>query len=234
MKKEKKSLDFVQQEECGHDRPITEGDIHRLRSAQRLMDEVASQIPPLSPEQIHSVVESDRLPQFQFRRQADRYLLIFCLLFLALVASVLLRTAPAGITPLNVALLVLGGMDAWVVLRAARSLWLMRQTLRLCHCPYRMSRYADRLNRLTRCRRWWLNLVLCGSKAPASVENTRRFVFATQRVPSYAIATLLLLLVTFNAGEAFATTRTYVKVTTTSGVSDTAICDTLYHILEQQ
>ena len=106
MNSEKKSLGFVQQEEREHDRPVTEGDIHRLRSAQRLMDEVASRIPPLSPEQIHSVVESDRLPQFQFRRQADRYLLIFCLLFLALVASVLLRTAPAGITPLNVALLV--------------------------------------------------------------------------------------------------------------------------------
>ena len=48
MKKEKKQLDFVQQEERGHDRPVTDGDISRLRSAQRLMDEVASRIPPFS------------------------------------------------------------------------------------------------------------------------------------------------------------------------------------------
>ncbi len=231
MNKEKKLL---RKEEVVRGLDQTDDWARSLQQLEARQQDLADCIPPFSPERLHALIEGDRLSQFELRRQADRYLLIFCLLFLALVASVLLRTAPAGITPLNVALLVLGGMDAWVVLRAARSLWLMRQTLRLRHCPYRMSRYADRLNRLTRCRRWWLNLVLCGSKAPASVENTRRFVFATQRVPSYAIATLLLLLVTFNADEAFATTRTYVKVTTTSGVSDTAICDTLYHILEQR
>ena len=60
----------------------------RLRTAQRDMDDVASRIPPLSSEQIHALVESDRLPQYRLRRQADAYLLTFCLLVLALAASV--------------------------------------------------------------------------------------------------------------------------------------------------
>lgn len=194
MMKERKSLGFVQQEERGDERPITDGDVNRLRSAQRLMDEVASRIPPLSPEQIHSVVESDRLPQFQLRRQADRWLLTFCLFVLALAASLLWHTAPAGSTPLNIAVLILAVVDAVVALRAARSLWLMRQTLRLRHRPYRMSRYADRLNRLSRRRRLWLDFILRGSKAPASAESTHRFVFATQRIPSYAIGMICIAL----------------------------------------
>ena len=191
-------------------------------------------IPSLSAEQIHALIDGGRLSQFRLRQQYDRYLLIFCLLFLALVASVLLRTAPAGITPLNVALLVLGGIDAWVVLRAARSLWLMRQTLRYRSNPGRMVRYSARLNSLSLRRRHWLDFVIRSNDGALSADTPRKMECFGHRVPSYAIATLLLLLVTFNAGEAFATTRTYVKVTTTSGVSDTAICDTLYHILEQQ
>lgn len=232
MKKEKKSLDFVQQEECEHDRPVTEGDIHRLRSAQKLMDEVASRIPPLSPEQIHSVVEGDRLPQFQFRRQADRYLLIFCLLFLALVASVLFRTAPAGITPLNVALLVLGGMDAWVVLRAARSLWLMRQTLRLRHRPYRMLRYSDLLHRLSHRRRWWIDTVLWPNHA-TSAQDSPRIEIATLRISSYAIAVCLFLLIFVNSDKAFASTRTYANVTTNTEKTATAIYDSVNQTIMQ-
>ena len=193
-----------------------------------------SNIPSLSSEQIHALIGGGRLSQFRLRQQYDRYLLIFCLLFLALVASVLLRTAPAGITPLNVALLVLGGIDAWVVLRAARSLWLMRQTLRYRSNPGQMFRYSARLNSLSRRRRHWLDFVIRSNAGEFPSDTHRRLKCADSRIPSYAIATLLLLLVTFNAGEAFATTRTYVKVTTTSGVSDTAIGDTLYHILEQQ
>lgn len=233
MKKEKESLGFVQQEERGHDSPITDSDIHRLHSAQRLMDDVASRIPPFSPEQIRSVVEGDRLPQFQLRRQADRYLLIFCLFVLALAASLLWHTAPAGATPLNVAVLILAVADAVVALRAVRSLWLMRQTLRLRHRPYRMARYADRLGRLSRRRRRWLGFVLAGSYNSVSDNNHRRQEFFSLRLPSYSIAACLFLLIAFNADKAFAATRDYVNVTTTTEQTATAICDTVGNIIQQ-
>lgn len=233
MKKEKESLGFVQQEERGHDSPITDSDIHRLRSAQRLMDDVASRIPPFSPEQIRSVVESDRLPQFQLRRQADRYLLVFCLFVLALAASLLWHTAPAGLSPLNVAVLILAVADAVVALRAARSLWLIRQTLRLRHQPYRMARYADRLSRLSRRRRLWLGFVLAGSYNSVSDNNHRRQEFFSLRLPSYSIAACLFLLIALNADKAFAATRDYVNVTTTTDQTATAICDTVGNIIQQ-
>lgn len=233
MKKEKESLEFVQQEERGHDRPITDDDIRRLRSAQRLMDDVASRIPPFSPEQIRSVVESDRLPQFQLRRQADRYLLVFCLFVLALAASILWHTAPAGPSPLNVAVLVLAVADAVVALRAVRSLWLMRQTLRLRHRPYRMARYADRLNRLSRHRRRWIGFVLAGSYNSIPDKDCRRREFFSLRLPSYSIAACIFLLIALNADKAFAATRDFVKVTTTSEKTDDAICDTINNTIEQ-
>ena len=231
--KEKESLGFVQQEERGHDRPVTDSDIHRLRSAQRLMDEVASRIPPFSTEQIRSVVESDRLPQFQIRRQADRYLLIFCLFVLALAASLLWHTAPAGATPLNVAVIILSVADAVVALRAACSLWLMRQTLRLRHRPYRMARYADRLSRLSRRRRRWLGFVLAGSYNSVSEKDHRWQEFFSLRLPSYSIAACLFLLIALNADKAFAATRDYVNVTTTTERTATAICDTVGNIIDQ-
>lgn len=233
MKKEKESLGFVQQEERGHNSPITDSDIHRLHSAQRLMDDVASRIPPFSTEQIHSVVEGDRLPQFQLRRQADRYLLIFCLFVLALAASLLWHTAPAGLTPLNVTVLILAVADAVVALRAVRSLWLMRQTLRLRHRPYRMARYADRLGRLSRRRRRWLGFVLAGSYNSVADNNHRRQEFFTLRLPSYSITACLFLLIALNADKAFAATRDYVKVTTTTEHTATAICDTVDNIIQQ-
>lgn len=233
MKKEKESLGFVQQEERGHDSPITDSDISRLRSAQELMDDVASRIPPFSPEQIRSVVEGDRLPQFQLRRQADRYLLIFCLFVLALAASLLWHTAPAGLSPLNVAVLILAVADAVVALRAVRSLWLMRQTLRLRHCPYRMASYADRLGRLSRRRRLWLGFVLAGSYNSVADNNHRRQEFFSLRLPSYSIAACLFLLIALNADKAFAATRDYVKVTTTTDQTATAICDTVDNIIQQ-
>ncbi len=233
MKKEKESLGFVQQEERGHDRPVTDGNINRLRSAQRLMDDVASRIPPFSPEQIRSVVEGDRLPQFQLRRQADRHLLVFCLFVLALAASLLWHTAPAGLSPLNVAVLILAVADAVVALRAVRSLWLMRQTLRLRHRPYRMARYADRLGRLSRRRRRWLGFVLAGSYNSVSDNNHRRQEFFSLRLPSYSIAACLFLLIALNADKAFAATRDYAKVTTTSEKTDSAICDTVNNIMAQ-
>jgi len=243
MKKEKESLEFVQQEERGHDSPVTDGDISRLRSAQRLMDDVASRIPPFSPEQIRSVVESDRLPQFQLRRQADRYLLVFCLFVLALAASLLWHTAPAGPSPLNVAVLVLAVADAVVALRAVRSLWLMWQTLRLRHRPYRMARYADRLGRLSRRRRRWLVFVLAGSynsvathvdpstRSTGACTSRQEFFFL--RLPSYSIAACLFLLIALNADKAFAATRDYVNVTTTTEHTATAICDTVDNIIQQ-
>jgi len=233
MKKEKESLGFVQQEERGHNSPVTDGDISRLHSAQRLMDDVASRIPPFSTEQIHSVVEGDRLPQFQLRRQADRYLLVFCLFVLALAASLLWHTAPAGLTPLNVAVLILAVADAVVALRAVRSLWLMRQTLRLRHCPYRMASYADRLGRLSRRRRRWLGFVLAGSYNSVADNNHRRQEFFSLRLPSYSITACLFLLIALNADKAFAATRDYVKVTTTTEHTATAICDTVDNIIQQ-
>lgn len=243
MNEEKESLGFVQQEERGQNSPITDSDIHRLHSAQRLMDDVASRIPPFSTEQIHSVVEGDRLPQFQLRRQADRYLLIFCLFVLVLAASLLWHTAPAGATPLNVAVLILAVADAVVALRAVRSLWLMRQTLRLRHRPYRMASYADRLGRLSRRRRRWLGFVLAGSYNSVSTHVdpstrstgacTSRQEFFSLRLPSYSIAACLFLLIALNADKAFAATRDYVKVTTTTEHTATAICDTVDNIIQQ-
>ena len=233
MKKENELLGFVQQEERGHNSPITDSDIHRLHSAQRLMDDVASRIPPFSTEQIHSVVEGDRLPQFQLRRQADRYLLIFCLFVLALAASLLWHTAPTGATPLNVTVLILAVADAVVALRAVRSLWLMRQTFRLRHRPYRMARYADRLGRLSRRRRRWLGFVLAGSYNSVADNNHRLQEFFSLRLPSYSIAACLFLLIAFNADRAFAATRDYVNVTTTTEQTAAAICDTVGNIIQQ-
>ena len=224
----------------------------RLRTAQRDMDDVASRIPPLSSEQIHALVEGDRLPQYRLRRQADAYLLTFCLLVLALAASVLWHTAPAfKINPdnlnfqlsifnltssqfpiLNSLVVLLAVVDCWVIMRAARSLWLMRQTQRhRCH-PYRMSRYADRLNRLSRRRRRWLGFVLRVNDAATSARSHNWLRYLSPRLPSYAIAACILLLIVLNADKAFASTRDYVKVTTTSGKSDSAICDTVNKTIE--
>ena len=220
----------------------------RLRSAQGLMDEVASRIPPFSPEQIHALVESDQLSQFQLRRQVDRYLLIFCFLLLALAASLLWHIAPSGATPLNVAVIILAVVDAVVALRAACSLWLMRQTLRLRHRPYRMARYADRLNQLSHRRRLWLRFLLHAPQelwtkygaATHVVSSTRstgactsRVEFFFLRLPSYSIAACLFLLIAMNADKAFATTRDYVNVTTTTDQTATAICDTVDNIIQQ-
>jgi len=233
MKEENKTLGSIQQEESGASRPTADAYIHRLRSAQGLMDEVASRIPPFSPQQVHSVVESGCLPQFQLRRQADRYLLVFCLLVLALLASILWHTAPVRLAPLSVAVVILAVADVWVALRAACSLWLMRQTLRLRHRPYLMCRYADRLSRLSRRRGWWLGLVLAGSYNPVSDKDYRRMEFYSLRIPSYSIAACLFLLIALNSDKAFAATRDYGYVVTTTDQTDTEICDTVGKIIEQ-
>ena len=222
----------------------------RLRNAAHHIDEAAGQIPPIPPERLHALMGGARPSQFQLLRQADRYLLILCLLVLALGASLLWHTAPVGVTPLGVAIVVLSLVVGWVALRAARSLWLMWQTCRLRSQPYRMARYADRLSRLSRSRRWWLGLVLRGEEglqwrasiaiaekgtphgAP-SVGAHGRAEFFRLRLPSYSIAACLLLVVGLNSNKTFATTRDYVKVTTTTQCSDTSLCDTLSNIILQ-
>lgn len=164
MKKEKKTMDPIRQEDQELDQLRDEvgslEGIGRLRKAWEQMQEVASQKPPISAQQLHALIEGERLSQFQLRRQSDRYLLMLCLLVLALLASLLWHTASRGVTPTNVAVLTLAVADCWVACRAARSLWLMWQTHRLRFQPDRMSRYADRLSRLSYRRRWWLGLVL--------------------------------------------------------------------------
>lgn len=205
----------------------------RLRSVQEQLQEVASQIPPLSPERIHALVESNRLSQFQLRRRADRYLLALCLCLLTLAASILWHTASAGFSTLNVAVLTLSFADILVALRAACSLWLMRQVERLRFHSYRMARYSDRLSRLSRHRRLWLRFVLRGSYATSSDSDYRRSEFFSLRLPSYSIAACLLLLIALNADKVFATTHYYAKVTTTSDRADMAICDSVKVLIAQ-
>lgn len=207
--------------------------IQRLKSVNEKIQELASQIPPFSPERIHALVESDRLSQFQLRRQADRYLLALCLCLLTLAASILWHTASAGFSPLNVAVLALSIAVILVVLRAARSIWLMRQIVRLRLHPYRMAHYADRLSRLSRRRRLWLRFVLHGSYGTSSDSDYRRSEFFSLRLPSYSIAACLLLLIALNADKTFSNTHYFAKVTTTSDKTDRAICDTVKILIAQ-
>lgn len=227
-KKEKPN--HVQQEESGATPSVT--NINQLRTAQRLMDDAASRIPPLSPEQIHALISSGRLPQFQLRRQADHYLLTLCLSLLALEASILWHTLPAGATLLNIAFLILAVADGWVAILTAYSLWLMRQTLRRRTTPLRMASYADRLNRLSHHRRWWLNLVLRNSPNASFLNDSCRERIAL-RIPSYATAACILLILAFHTNLAFASIHNYAKVTTTSNQTDEELCRSVKKIIEQ-
>lgn len=233
---EENRMTIVQGERVS-DRLLAEADAleetAQLRSAYRRMQDFASRIPPLSAEQVHAVVASGRLSQFQFRRQADRYLLAVCLSFLAVAASILWRTAADGLTPFNVAVLVIAIAVAWVALRAAHSLWLMRQTLRLRHRPYRMSRYADRLNRLSRRRHLWLDFVLKDSYNNAPNYSHSRPMQFPVRIPSYTVAACLLLFVLGVSSNALAAPRACLGMTSTSSHSVQAICDTVGAIIER-
>lgn len=197
--------------------------VSRLRSAQRQIDEVASRIPPLSAQQIHTLVESGRRPQFQIRQQADRYLLAYSLLLLLLAAGLLWYTAPIHITPFSIAVLIFSAIDLWVISRAACSLWLMRQTLRLRFTPLRMARYSDHLNRLSHRRRYWLNFVLRNSSPSASSKEHRQMEFFCFRLPSYTIALGLLLLLALNTSKTFANTHDFIKIITTTDKTDTTL-----------
>lgn len=207
---------------------------NKIKESNSLQQEergmVMAQIPPISPDQPHALIGSGRQSQFQLRRQADRYLLILAILLLALAASILWHTASAGITALNVTIPILSAAILFVALRAARSLWLMGQTLRFRSNPRRMSRYTLQLNRLSSRRRHWLSLVLRNSYG--TDDESRKIEFFTLRLPSYSIAACLFLLIALNADKAFAATRDYVNVTTTSDKTDIAICDNVSKILE--
>lgn len=237
MKRKVKIFNLPQQRGSGPEQTCGGMDatveLRRLRNAQERIEEIASQIPPLSAGQVHDIIGGRRQTQFQLRRQCDRYLLLFCLSFLALVATILWLTAPAGVVPLNVALLVLVVVDCWVALRAAQSLWLMRQTQRHRHSPYRMSRYADRLSRLSRRRRLWLGFILRNSYDTSSDKRFRRLELVCLRIPSYAIAACLLLLVALNASKVVAVTHDFVNVTTTSDKTDQAICQNVQNLIAQ-
>lgn len=207
------------------------GLIHTLRAAQGQMDEYASQIPPFTTGQVHALVGEYRLSQFQLRRRCDSYLLAFCLSLLALAASVLWHTAPAGITPLNVAVVIMSVAVATAALRAACSLWLMRRSRRLRSYPYRMAHNADRLARLSRRRRLWIGFVLRNASDTATDRGCRRSELVSLRIPSYSIAACLLLFIAINSDKAFAATRNHAKVTTTTEKTDTAICGTVNNIM---
>lgn len=232
MKRNNKKTESTQQWEGGRPSACDAGgawdELSPLRSASGRIDEATSRIPPLSPDRLHALVGGDRLSQFQQRRLADRYLLALCLSLLALAASVLWHTASAGVTPLNVAVLIVMVAVLWVALRAARSLWLMWLTRRLCHRPYRMALYTDRLSRLSHRRRWWIAFVLRGSRGATSEAGIPRL-----RIPSYSIAACLFLIIALDADKAFTPAEPVNKVTTTSGKTDVVICSTVKQIIEQ-
>lgn len=246
MNKQKKHGKINLQEErgtglAGGDAAV-ENLLQRLRDADQRMKELASHIPTFTPEQIHTLISSRRMSQFELRRQADRYLLAFCLCFLALVASVLWYTAPAGITLSNVVLVAVAVADVWVAVRAAYSLWLMQRSLRLRPHPYRMSRCADRLNRLSHRRRLWLRFVLRdGSLTKANRQTIQAVLHSTPlklrqsfidlRAPSFSIAACLLLFVALDCNKVFATTHDYENVTTTTERTGNMVCDTVNSIL---
>lgn len=190
-------------------------------------------IPPYTLEQIHALVGGNRMSQFQFRRRCDRYLLALCLSVLAVLASILWHTAPAGATAFNIVLIALAVADLWVAQRAARSLWLMRKTLILRSKPLLMTRYSYRLNRLSRRRRLWLDFILRGSYGTPSATNSRRSELVGLRIPSYSIAACFLLLLMLIADKAFAASPEYDRVTSSTSNAELAICDSVYFIIAQ-
>ena len=205
----------------------------RIETEQQRLEETASRTVQFTSEQIHALLWDNRMSQFQFRRRCDRYLLAFCLCVLALAASILWHTAPWGVTVFNAVVVVLSVAVVWVAVRAACSLWLMRQTLRLRAHPDRMSKYTDRLNRLSRRRRRWIGFVLRNGFDSTPVRGNKKSEFISLRLPSYSIAASLLMFIAINSDKAFAATRDYTKVTTTSEKADAVICSTVNNIMSQ-
>lgn len=205
--------------------------IRRIRQHYDRMTEAIENIPPLTHDQVHALISSSRLTQFELRRKADGLLLAFCLLLLAL-GTVALRGVAVSAAG-RVVLLVLAVADLWVALRAARSLWLLWLTHRLRFQPARMVRYAGRLARLFRRRRLWLGFILWGARNRSSEYNWFRTELRAVRIPSYAVAACMLLFFMFSSKDASAYNHDYDKVTTTTGETDKAICDTVNQMRAQ-
>lgn len=204
----------------------------RLRNANSRIDEFASQLPPLSPAQLHTLISGKRQTQFQMRRQSDRYLFTISILTLILMASILWHLSAERFSLFNI-IVILSIIDLCIAIRAGASLFLMWQTHRLRQHPYRMSRYADLLNRLTYHRRHWVDFVLHNSYGDTTDNRISKLEFINIRIPSYAIAACLLLLIAMNSDKAFAKTRDYAKVTTTSEKTDDTICNSVDYIIDQ-
>ncbi len=181
----------------------------------------------LTHNEIHRLISNPSPSQADTLRQADRYLLIFCLLVLALLASVLRHPLP---TVCMVLAVVLAVIMLWGASRAAVSLYYQWQMRRLRHHPYQMLRYSDRFHRLSRFRRRWLNFLLWPSQT-AATHAPRRMDIATLRTPSYSIAACIFLLIAVNAGEAFASSRSYVNVTTNTSKTATVVCCSVNEII---
>ena len=162
--------------------------IQRFRAADKRMQAASLRVPPLSDQQIHAIVSLDQPSQFQIRLRADCHLLILCLMALAVLASILLRTAPTGLTGLNVALL-------------------------LCH---------------------WLQFVLSSNYSYYSPASYRRVELVSLRLPSYFIALCLLLFITFNTSQSFASSHHTTNVITNCHQNDTAICHTVDKLIAKQ
>lgn len=189
--------------------------------------------PPFTHDEIHRLISSPRPSQADLLRQADAYLLTLCLLLLALESSILWHTLPLGHTVLNIATIVLGVILLWGAYRAALSLYYQWQMHRLRHRPYRMLRYSDLLHRLSHRRRWWIDTVLRNSPNANLLNGSRRQERLAIRVPSYVAAACVLLILAIHTNAAFAATRTYSIVTTTSNQTAAALCHSVNKIIEQ-
>lgn len=206
--------------------------LRHIRKWNESFREDAAFNPPFTHDEVHRLISSPRPSQADLLRQADAYLLTLCLLLLALESSILWHTLPLGHTVLNIATIVLGVISLWGAYRAALSLYYQWQMHRLCHHPYRMLRFSDRLHRLSHRRRWWINTVLWPNHA-TSAQDSPRIEIATLRISSYAIAVCLSLLIFVNSDKAFASTRTYANVTTNTEKTATAIYDSVNQTIMQ-
>lgn len=207
--------------------------LQHIRKWNESFREDAAFNPPFTHDEVHRLISSPRPSQADLLHQADAYLLTLCLLLLALESSILWHTLPLGHTVLNIATIVLGVISLWGAYRAALSLYYQWQMHRLRHRPYRMLRYSDLLHRLSHRRRWWIDLVLRNSTNADPHHISRRQERLAIRVPSYVAAACVLLILAIHTNAAFAATRTYSIVTTTSNQTAAALCHSVIKIIEQ-
>lgn len=206
--------------------------LQHIRKWNESFREDAAFNPPFTHDEVHRLISSPRPSQADLLRQADAYLLTLCLLLLALESSILWHTLPLGHTVLNIATIVLGVISLWGAYRATLSLYYQWQMHRLRHRPYRMLRYSDLLRRLSHRRRWWIDTVLRNSPNASFLNDSCRERIAL-RIPSYATAACILLILAFHTNLAFASIHNYAKVTTTSNQTDEELCRSVKKIIEQ-